>query len=388
MCKEYEVDVYGLAYGGMGIASLEGKICFVEGALPGEKVRFVKKSEKNRYIIGTAAQILNASEWRVSPVCPYYAECGGCQYQHLDYAKEVFYKGEQVKEALDRIGGLKDYNFEGIVPSPLQYGYRTSVTLHRFPAGYGFVARNKNTVIPIKDCPLAAAPINQAISMINSSEKKRDITIKCDSSGNAWISGHAGHRFFKEEFMGEALTFSPKAFSQVNRGVARLMVKKLEELVKKEENRHTLFDLYCGTGFLSISLRRLFKSIVGIDESRVAIACAKTAKRELAAGNIKFYCADAETNFPLYYKKLRGSTNTIIIDPPRSGIKKGLAEDIAGLEGAASLYYISCDPTTLARDAKLITQSQAWKLESVFCFDMFPRTKHIESIAIFKKLIS
>ena len=139
--KQYEIEIYGLAFGGNGVGKIDGKICFIEGALPGEKVRFIKQIEKKKFTIGKATEVLKASSDRVKPICPYYGECGGCQYQHLSYEKEVHYKAEQVRELLSRIGGFKEYAFDNITPSSLQYGYRLSITLHRSEKGYGYFAK-------------------------------------------------------------------------------------------------------------------------------------------------------------------------------------------------------------------------------------------------------
>jgi len=384
MKEQHEIEVYGLAYGGMGVARLDGKVCFVEGALPGEKVRFVKEREKSRFIIGRAVEILTASSDRTEPVCPYYGKCGGCQYQHLSYEKELYYKADQVKEILRRIGGFGEYTFDGITPSPHHYGYRSSITLHRSPAGFGYFARDNKTIIAIKECPLAVEAINRALGALDSSGGKQDVTLKSDSAGNVKVSGYPGHRFFSDNYLGTELTFSPLAFSQVNRQVAALIVEELRALVK-EEKRETLFDLYCGAGFFGILTRDLFKSIVGIDESRVAIECAKSTKRAQAIGNIRFFLEEADSSFFLRYEKLRGKINTLFLDPPRSGISKEFAARLTDLKDANALYYISCDPAILARDARLLTQGNAWRLDRVACFDMFPRTKYVESIAVFKR---
>ncbi len=384
MQKEYEIDIYGLAYGGDGVGKLNDKVCFVEAALPGEKVLFKKLIEKKSFIKGVATKALTTSNDRTEPICKYYGECGGCQYQHINYEKEVSFKAEQVKEIFRRIGGFEQFEFRGITPSLVEYGYRSSVTLHRSENGYGYFAKRDKTIIPILKCPLAADSINVLIKSTPCISKKKDVTIKSDTSGNTWISGQQGHRFFKDSFLGTELTFSPLAFSQSNKYIASAIVELLREWIK-EEKGDTLFDLYCGVGFFSILLRNLFKDIIAIDDNSVAIDCAKTTKKDISADNIKFYCGDTDTIFPLCYERSHSAINTILLDPPRTGISKKLANILIDIKEVNRLYYISCDPATLARDAKLLTQSGAWKLDRVSSFDMFPRTKHIESIALFKR---
>jgi len=384
MQKEYEIDIYGLAYGGDGVGKLNDKVCFVEAALPGERVCFRKQVEKKSFIKGVTTKALTTSSDRIEPVCRYYGKCGGCQYQHINYEKEVSSKAEQVKEIFRRIGGFEKFEFRGITPSPVEYGYRSSITLHRSENGYGYFAKRDKTIIPILECPLAADSINALIKSNPSLSKKKDVTIKSDTSGNTWISGQQGHRFFKDSFLNTELTFSPMAFSQSNKHVASVLVESVREWIKEEDN-DTLFDLYCGVGFFSLLLRDMFKAVIAIDDNGVAIDCAKATKSNISADNIKFYCGDTDTIFPLCYERSHSESNTILIDPPRAGISKNLVNSLASINEAKSLYYISCDPATLARDAKLLTQSGAWKLDCVSSFDMFPRTKHIESIALFKR---
>ncbi|NQU73420.1 MAG: class I SAM-dependent RNA methyltransferase [Candidatus Omnitrophica bacterium] len=384
--KRYNMDsveIYGLAYGGMGVGKIDGKVCFVKGALPGEKVRFIKEKEKKRFVIGRLGEIITQSTDRVKPPCPYYNKCGGCQYQHLAYEKEVSYKGLQVREILEHIGGLKECVFEGIAPSPLDYGYRSSITVHRSTGGYGYLAADNRTVIKIDRCLLAADEINAAIGGLDCGNGKRDITLRNDIEGGVWISGHPGHRFFKDVILDTELTFSPLAFSQVNRRVTVSIAQTLRAWMNKEE-REVLFDFYCGVGLFGALLCDMFRSVIGVDGNAVAIDCAKTTKKDLSAGNMTFYHA-GEDSFPAYYERLHGGANTIILDPPRSGIGKDLIAWLLRPAGANSLYYISCDPATLVRDAKLLTQNGPWALSRVASFDMFPRTMHIESIALFKK---
>ncbi|MFH1868480.1 MAG: methyltransferase domain-containing protein [Candidatus Omnitrophota bacterium] len=384
MKNNYEVDIYALAYGGAGIGKLDGKVCFVEGALPGERVSFRKLSDKKSFSTGFVTKIIKPSSDRIEPICPHYGRCGGCQYQHLNYEKEVFYKAQQVQEVIKRIGGVIEYSFEPMALCVPEYGYRSSVTLHKTRGGYGYFSRDNQNIIAIDRCPLAVDKINGLISTLDTSNGKRDVTLRSDKLGNVWKSNHQGHRFFKDDYIGTELTFSPLAFSQANRQISIDMVRKLRGWLKQEKPG-VLFDLYCGVGFFGILMRDLFESVIGIDDSPIAIDCAKISKRDIAADNVKFYCNNVTEKFPVYYQKHGSSMNTIILDPPRAGIDKELAAYLLNLKNTSCLCYISCDPATLARDIKLLAQEGGWSLDRISCFDMFARTKHIESIALFKR---
>jgi 23S rRNA (uracil1939-C5)-methyltransferase len=379
------IDIEDLAYGGAGVGKIEGKVYFIRGALPGERVKFIEKDNKKSFSSGILSEVLTPSPDRVSPVCPYYNKCGGCDYQHLSYEKELFFKSKQVIDTLKRIGGFSDYQYDGIMPSPNEYGYRSSITLHRSEHAYGFFSKQGRDLIAIDSCPLAVDSINMHIPKLFEISGKKDVTIKSDRQGKVYISNQPGSRFYKDSFFGTDIMFSPLAFSQVNAPIASSIAEKLGQWVKQEAAGNVLFDVFCGVGFFSALLRDLFDSVIGIDNSSIAIDCAAATKKSLKAENIKFYCDDAEKKFPAYYLKFSKTQNVILLDPPRSGIDKPLAEYLSRIENAHSIYYISCDPATLARDSMLITKSKKWALERVACFAMFPRTKHIESMALFKR---
>jgi len=154
---------------------------------------------------GRAKEILKPSADRIEPICPYYGECGGCQYQHLKYEKELEYKTQQVKEILNTIGGIKDFEFEGITPSESCYGYRNSITLHRSETGYGYVGKDNRTIIDIERCPLATDEINKVIPSLFGKYKDRNIAIKSDTGANIYISEDSNSKYFKNEFLGPGI---------------------------------------------------------------------------------------------------------------------------------------------------------------------------------------
>jgi tRNA/tmRNA/rRNA uracil-C5-methylase (TrmA/RlmC/RlmD family) len=385
MNEKKEIDIYAMAYGGAGIGKTDGKVCFVEGVLPGEKVCFEPKESKKNFMRGVAVEILMPSPDRVKPECPYYGICGGCQYQHLTYAKELEFKAQQAVDIMSRIGGLRDFELESIVGAEQPYGYRASITLHRSLSGYGYYAKDNKTIIDIDKCPLATYAINQKIPGLFNASKKKNTTIKSDLAGNAYISNLHGNRFYIDRFLDTEITFSPLAFSQANPQIAASMALWLRESMKRFMAGNVLFDLFCGVGFFGVLMRDLFDTIIGIDNSGIAIDCAVRTKKSLNAENIRFYCADVNKDFPAYYKKMGNALNVILMDPPRSGLNNAMAEYLADINNAGILYYVSCDPATLARDSMIITKSGKWRLTHMRCFDMFARTKHIEAIAVFKR---
>ncbi len=385
MKKKLQTDIYSLAFGGSGVGKVDGKVCFVEGALPGEKVIFEIGKDTSRYIQGRVVEILSPAEDRVEPVCGYYGKCGGCQLQHVSYEKELFYKKEQITELVRRIAGKKDFMSGEIVPSPRPYNYRTSLTLHRTDEGYGFYAIDGKTRIRIEECPIAAVSINAELGGLSPGAGKDRITLKSDYQGKVWASHRQGERFFPDRFGDTEIMLSPKTFSQCNRHIAERMAETLEEWIGPAGPATTFFDAYCGVGFFGFMLRQDFGMRIGIDTDRVAIDCAKTTAKRTAPGNVKFYRADAEKDFFDIFGRLRSGENVILLDPPRRGVSGDFLNRLKASGYISGIYYISCDPARLARDIKIITEDSPWELGRVVPFDMFPRTKHIEALVEFVK---
>ncbi|MGB2601397.1 MAG: TRAM domain-containing protein [Candidatus Omnitrophota bacterium] len=385
MAKKIRTNIYTLAFGGSGIGKVDGKVCFVDGALPGEEVLFEVEKDTSRYIKGRALEIISRSEDRVEPACRYYGVCGGCQLQHLSYEKELSYKQEQLVELIKRIAGEKDIECANIVRSPDPYHYRTHVTLHKGTEGYGFYDTVGKDVVKIKKCLIAAEVLNGQLTALSAEGGKDDVTLKADHLGNVWSSDRPGERFFMDEYRGIELSLSPKAFSQANRYIAEKIAETLEEWIGPAGSGYAFFDAYCGVGFFSFLLKNKFDLRVGMDSDRIAIDCAKSTAKKLGLEGIKFYKADAEKEFFDVFNRTKKQENILLIDPPRRGVKKDFLEDIKTHEGVSKIYYLSCDPARLARDVKILTGGNVWKLTRVQPFDMFPRTKHIETLVEFVK---
>ena len=273
--KEYSTTVHGLAFGGDGVGRVDGKVCFVRGALPAEEVVFKVLKETKSYIKGEVTEIKIKSSDRVDPVCKYYGVCGGCQYQHLDYKKEVEYKRAQVENLMQRFGGLTDVSLD-IVCSNLDYNYRDSITLHKGEQEYGFYSVDKNKIIPIDNCAIAAKSLNGFLLQLKDRDVSR-LTIKKDNNGKTWVSDQSDDLFYSDNYCGQEIILSSRGFSQCNRFIISSIVEQLNEWIKKIPNDAVLFDLYCGVGFFSFLLKG-FKNCVGIDYEGISIDCAqKTA---------------------------------------------------------------------------------------------------------------
>ncbi|MBD3378918.1 MAG: TRAM domain-containing protein [Candidatus Omnitrophica bacterium] len=379
--EKIRTEIYSLAFGLKGIGRIDGKVCFVKGALPGEQVVFRVVRDKGRYLEGELLEVLEPSKHRITPECPYYGRCGGCQGQHMDYSEELRYKEEQVDELLKRLAGTDSPALLKIEPSSKEYGYRSTVTLHRRGGRTGFFGADGKTLVPVEKCLLAEDALNKEIPGLDPRGQRSDVTIKADAAGRTWSSERMGERFFTDTFRGFEMFFSPRSFSQANRYIAVRILEELEEWMGETDRDTAFFDPYCGSGFFTFLLDRDLGLRVGMDENRAAIDCAKTTLKKHGLKGVKFYRADAEDKFFRIFERCSLGKNILLLDPPRRGVRKDLLEKIRNSEELDRVYYLACDPARLARDVRILTEDGVWRLGRVKPFDMFPRTKHIEVLA-------
>ncbi|MFQ5952550.1 MAG: class I SAM-dependent RNA methyltransferase [Candidatus Omnitrophota bacterium] len=372
-----ETEIYSMAFGGDGVGKVDGKVCFVKGAIPPEKVLFDVTKETSSYIKGDLVRVLSSSPDRVEPACRYYNKCGGCQLQHVSYEKELFYKREQVIELIKRIAGKEEFECAQIVASPDCYHYRSSVTLHKKGEKYGYFAGSsspRGTIIEIEECPITNEAINKELSGLMVEGGREELTLKSDYKGSVWSSEKPGERFFLDRYGDVEMYFSPRTFSQANRYISEKMAEKLGEWIGEVPSGAAFFDVYCGVGFFSFLLKQDFEVRAGMDSSK---------KKNLQ--NMKFYRGDVEKEFLPMFERLKKGLNVLLLDPPRKGTGRDFLDKIKIRDDINKMYYISCDPARLARDVKVIEEGSKWSLGKVAVFDMFPRTKHIEAMVEFIK---
>jgi 23S rRNA (uracil1939-C5)-methyltransferase len=353
-----DLKIEDVAFGGKGVARAQGKAVFVPYTIEGEMVSAEIVREKKQFAEAELVEVKQSSPNRVAPQCPYFGRCGGCAYQHIDYQHQLAIKWRQVRDALQRIGKLKDVPMRPIVSSPSHYAYRNRITVHAQDGVIGFFRRDSHQLIDIERCPISREEVNRALAELREQKHVRD--------------GHYALR----------TTSEPRVFSQVNDDVAHALRNLIVDLILP--NQDVLIDAYCGAGFLAKALLDKFERIIGIDWDRFAIAAAKenaTEKETYIAGDVEseltrsdgFLAVEGET-------RLLGSRRslTIIVDPPATGLTEGVRKTITGL-APETLIYVSCNPATLARDLKELKQTFA--ISSVTPLDMFPQTAGIEVVA-------
>jgi tRNA/tmRNA/rRNA uracil-C5-methylase (TrmA/RlmC/RlmD family) len=342
-----DLRIEDIAFGGKGVAREHGKAVFVPFTIEGELVSAKITREKKQFAEAEVIDLRNASPHRVKSPCPYFGRCGGCAYQHIDYAHQLETKSRQVRDLLQRIGKLKDVPMGAMIPSPHDYAYRNRITVHAEEGVVGYFRRDSHRLIDVERCPIAIDEVNRELA---------------DLRGRKVADGHYTLR----------AKSGPRIFSQTNDGVANALRDLIAKLVPP--NQQLLIDAYCGAGFFAKALLNKFERIVGIDWDRFAISAAKenaTLKENYVAG-------DVESGLRSALENCDPNRSVLLLDPPATGLTTRVRETIVDL-APATLIYVSCNPATLARD--LADLRQRLELKSVTPLDMFPQTAEVEVVA-------
>ncbi len=403
-----EIELTGMAYGGEALGRLpDGRVVFVPFALPGEKVRARIWEDKKRYARAGLVEILSASPDRIPPHCIHYGTCGGCHYQHLPYKAQLAAKTAILGDQLERIGGISKPQV--LPPAASQpWGYRNHVQFHLTPEGkIGYFTHDSSHVYPIQECHLPQELINQVwpqlefeglpeferIAIRQGDEDKLLLILESNDPLPPQVSIEeldisavhlspagslvlAGSPAISIDVLGRAFQVSAGSFFQVNTQMAEAMVGYvLEELSLPVDA--VVLEVYCGAGLFSAFLATRAGRLVGIESS--PDACRDFVVNLDEFENVELYEAPAEQVLP----GLDVQPDLVLVDPPRVGLSRHTLQSVVNF-APPTLIYISCDPATLARDARQIIQ-HGYQLQSTKVFDLFPQTYHIESVNIFTR---
>ncbi|HTL48827.1 MAG TPA: TRAM domain-containing protein [Verrucomicrobiae bacterium] len=376
-----ELKIEKLVYGGDGMGFLEGKVCFVEGALPGEKVAVEIFQDKKNFSRGRLVSILEPSPARRAPECPYVASCGGCQYQHLAYEEELRWKENQVRDYFARELKTDPGRVKAIRHAAKPYGYRNSVTLHAARGGVpGFFGRDNESVVPVAEC-LIADPALAPVFSRSIPQGEKNLSFRLSGAGE--ILSSADDRLFQVSLLGESFWTHSRSFFQNNLAVTEQLLTQARAWVD-EAGPDTFMDLYAGSGLFALMAAPGVKSLVCAEENPYSLQAleknleGRPASVVLAEGRVESFLHE------LWEKEAKGKT-FVFLDPPRQGLAPEAADFFAHDFDGEALVYLSCHMGTLLRDLKKFQANPAYELKEVVPFDMFPRTKHIEVAAFFRR---
>jgi len=346
-----ELQIEKVAYGGSGIGRVDGLVVFVPFTIPGETVHAKPLRSRKRFCETELLQIQTASPLRQPPVCNLFGRCGGCAYQHVPYPTQLEWKANQVRELLERLGGIKDPPVARTIASPQPLGYRNRIRVHAARQNgelhIGFYAKGGREVLDVSVCPLAAASVNSQLEALRRNPPK---------PGEYTLSARPEVLFFE----------------QTNDGAAQELVRLVDSLVGS--GHELLVDAYCGAGFFGSLLAHRFEKVAGIESHPGAIAAAQ----QKAGPNETYVCGDVSAHLPSILAGADPSRTTVLLDPPAAGLSPQVTEILVQTP-VKSLVYVSCDPATLARDLGAFVAS-GYKLGTVVPVDMFPQTADIEVV--------
>ncbi len=406
----FDILLEKLTYGGESMGRLpDGRAVFVPFGLPGERVRVELVEEKKGFARGRLLEILQASPERITPKCKHFELCGGCHYQNLSYEKQLTAKAEILRDQLQRIGKIENPPVRQTIASPREWNYRNHVQFHLTEEGkIGFINSRGNAVLPIEECHLPEAGINtfwpdlqfeadmdvervslrtgmdDELMVVLESENPEtpEFEIEADVSVVHIFDGHpvviAGQDNLTIQIADKEFRVSAASFFQVNTMMAEKMVAHLASKLPVTEST-ILLDVYCGAGLFSAFFAKNYQRVIGIESSESA--CEDFAFNLDEFDNVELYEGAAEEILPALALKI-DAVSHMIIDPPRAGIEKHALDAIIDIK-PQMIAYVSCDPSTLARDAARLVNG-GYRLVEVTPFDLFPQTYHIESISIFE----
>jgi len=385
--QEIEVRIDSLTNLGSGVGRVNGWVVFVPYALPGELVLTrIFRNDKN-HSQGDLVEILEKSPDRVEPVCSLFGECGGCQYQHLAYDKQLVWKTRQIRELLKHMAGEeREVNF--CESSEQIWNYRSKITPHFDKPADGLVKEigflkvgRRNELLDVVNCPIAMREINEALPEVhanirsNGKRFKRGATILLRAT-NGRVERDP-KAIAREEVGGVKFDFVAGEFFQNNPFILKKFTGYVGEKALAGGAKY-LVDSYCGAGLFGLCLADRFDKVMGVEVNEAGAQWAANNVALNGFKNVSILQADAEAIFSKI--DTPAAETVVVIDPPRKGCSPEFLAQLVAF-GPQRLVYVSCDPATQVRDYKILRES-GYLLEEVQPFDLFPHTRHLENVMV------
>jgi tRNA/tmRNA/rRNA uracil-C5-methylase (TrmA/RlmC/RlmD family) len=364
---QINLSIHDLAFGGEGVGRIDEFVVFVPFVMVGETVAAEITEVKKNFARAKLRRVVTPSPERVAPECRYFGACGGCQYQHIDYAAQLRFKHKQIADLFERVGKISPEKIQPVLPCPAPYGYRNRIMIRSQWNGpakklvVGFIRADNNFVEDIEECKIAEPALNEQIKAVRANPPpKGGIKVVLRVQPENW-------------------EVPPDSFFQNNFFLLPKLVETVREFLKTGGSRH-LIDLYCGVGFFGIEAADVVESFVGVEYDQLAI---KAARENAASRNItngEFISAKVEEVLPELLQKFTPEKTSVILDPPRKGCWPETLELLRQTK-PAQVIYVSCHPATMARDLNILCAEGVFELVRVQPLDMFPQTQHVECVA-------
>ena len=382
------VTLTDMTFDGGALAHEQSETIFADYGIPGETVSVELQRRRAGVAMGRVVEVLAPSKDRVDPACPYFGTCGGCQWQHIAYLRQLELKRYIVREQLRRIGGFNDPPVSPTLAADSPWGYRNHVRFTAKSRGeIGFVQRGTHRFLRVDRCLIADDRVNEAIPKLQDRcGGLHQVAFRLGvNTGDTLVhpdlsmiepSIPSGQRFYDEEILGHRFRISGASFFQTNTA----QTERLVGLVRDRLNLHlneTLVDAYAGVGTFAVILSPLVRRVVAIEESAAAVDDAMVNIG--SSPNVQYYKGKVEE----VLRQVSEAADAVILDPPRQGChEQALAAVIAMAPNRVA--YVSCDPSTLSRDLRIMANG-GYELGEVTPVDMFPQTYHIECVAMLRR---
>ncbi len=412
MPEVVDVELTAIAHGGSALGRYGGRVLFVPYAIPGEMVRVEIVEAHTRWARTRLIEVLEPSPHRVEAPCPYFGpdKCGGCQFQHIAYEAQAAFKQEVVADQLQRVGGLSGILVQDIIAAAEPWGYRNHAQFHLTPEGrLGFLTADTHHVIPVGECLILDPLLDDLWAALDMEwPQLHRLSMRCGSAtgdlmavfeldhyedfdievdfpvscvilladgepvvlmGNAHLVDHVAGRDFR---------ISAGSFFQVNTAGAQAVVELVRDTLAPGGDE-VLVDLYCGVGLFGLSLADRVGHVIGIELDPSAASDFSHNAQGLDQVEIDLLEGKARD----VLSRIDKAVDLLVLDPPRSGAGREVVTEMARL-GPRRIAYVSCDPATLARDARFLIEG-GYLLQEVQPVDLFPQTYHVETVATFVK---
>lgn len=378
------LDLNGMGRLGDALARWEDKLVFVFGGIPGEQVEVELLRQRRRYVAARVTEVLRPSPQRASPPCPYFGNCTGCQWQHIDYPYQLALKQEAVCDALARVGGFDAAPVLDVLPAAERYGYRNHARFTVGPGGaLGFVNRETRRFVLVERCLIMHPRINEVLAKLQGRcGETTQLSIRYGVNTDDYLIQPAlknpevplptGQKRYTEALKGHRFHIASPSFFQVNTCQAEVVVDLIREGLQLAGTEF-LMDAYTGVGTFAVLLAPHVKRVVAVEDSAAAVEDAQSNAVDME--NVQFILGKAEE----LLLDLEQRPDVVILDPPRKGCHPAALDALKRIK-PTRLVYVSCDPTTLARDLERLC-ADTFHLVSVQPVDMFPQTHHVECVA-------
>jgi 23S rRNA (uracil1939-C5)-methyltransferase len=330
--------------GGDALGRHAGMVVFVPYGIPGETVDVMLTERKARYARGHSVARHADAASRVAPPCPHFGICGGCDWQHIDYAAQLDFKTAAVREQFVRIGKFIDIVVPPCAPSPQPFGYRNHARLVAGSRGLGYRAARSHAVVTVTACPILEPAVAAQLQTATATMPGDEVELR------SWVAGLL-----------------------VDAVLAALALRGEEQVL----------DLYCGGGLFTVPIGQRCHTVWGVEDNPVAVADAlENVERAGVAATI----VEATVTEALQLDEVSEiAWDAVVVDPPRTGLETSVTTALCVMRPPV-IVYVSCEPATLARDARLLCDD-GYRLGSVQPFDMFPQTHHVECVAVFEQRV-